>query len=392
MNRPEPRNPIWVSIGVIARNEAEAIGPALETLFAQSLFEELVKRGRCAEILCLCNACTDETPRIAAAVCAKHGAQHPHRDGFICHPLDLKQAGKLPAWNLFVHKLSAREARYLVLMDGDILLQQPTTLWNLCHMLDQKTDANVAVDVPLKDIALKARPTVRERLSLATSRLTQSANAQVTGQLYCIRADIARNIHLPRALPACEDGFIKSLVCTDFATRPSCPERIVRAPAASHVYEAYLSPIDILKNQKRQMIGQTFVHLLVDKCLPAMSSGARLELGRTLQTLDEEFPSWLEHLMAEHLCTVRFFWRIFPGVLTFRWRRLAQLRGGRKLVHLPATLAGFVVTVIACWLAWRALRRGSTDYWPDTRSRRLHELNPATQGGDVSLAAPATPH
>lgn len=389
---PESANPVWISIGIIARNEAEAIGAALESVFRQTLFFELARRGRRAEIFCVANGCTDATPQIASAVFAQHQATHPQRQTFTCRLLDLKEHGKLRSWNLFVHQFSAPTARYLVLMDGDILLEHPATLWNLCATLEEHAEASVAVDEPVKDIALKSRPSWRERLSLAASRLTQGAEVQLTGQLYCIRAEIARNIHLPRGLPACEDGFIKSVVCTDFFTGPAHPERIVRARGASHIYEAYLSPIDILKNQKRQMIGQTFVHLLVDKCLPAMSLTERFELGRTLRELDEVFPPWLERLMAEHLCVVRHFWRLFPGILTFRWRRLARMRGWSRVLHLPATQAGFTVTLVACWLAWRALRDGSSDYWPDTRSRRVHRLQPVAESAGANLAAGATPH
>jgi hypothetical protein len=364
----------------------------LNSVFRQTLFDELARRGRRAEFFCLANACTDATPRIAEEIFAAQKAQHPQRDAFTCHALDLPERGKLNAWNLFVHRHAAREARYLVLLDGDILLEHPATLWNLCHALDARAEANVAVGEPVKDIALKARPTWRERLSLGASRLTQGADAQLTGQLYCIRAAVARNIYLPRALPACEDGFIKSVVCTNFLTEPLRPGRIVRVANASHIFEAYLSPGDILQNQKRQMIGQTFVHLLVDKCLPALAAEERVELAATLRRLDEKFPTWLQRLMAEHLHATRHCWRLFPGVLTFRWQRLARMRGAKKILHLPATLAGFAVTLLACWLAWRALRRGSSDYWPDTRSRKLHRWQPAADSRGLNLGAPATPH
>lgn len=392
MNCPEPANGVFLSIGVIARNEADAIGPALESIFRQTVFADFAQRGRSVEICCLSNACTDATPQIAAAVFRAQSARHPQRHTFICRPVSLPQRGKLNAWNCFVHTLSAREARYLVLMDGDILLRHPATLRSLWQTLAAHPEAIVAVDEPVKDIALKPRPSLAERLSLATSRLTQGAAAQLSGQLYCIRAEFARNIHLPRALPACEDGFIKSIVATDFLLGRARPERIVRAPDASHIYEAYLSPAEILRNQKRQMIGQTFVHLLVDKCLPALTRAERFELGRTLRRLDAEFPSWLQRLMAEHLGAVRHCWRMFPGVLSFRWQRLRRMRGAGRLVHLPATLAGFLVTLAACWLAWRALRRGTCDFWPETRSRRLAGLRPAAASHGVGIPAVATPH
>ena len=36
----ESASAAWISLGMIARNEEKAIGPALESLFRQSLFAE----------------------------------------------------------------------------------------------------------------------------------------------------------------------------------------------------------------------------------------------------------------------------------------------------------------------------------------------------------------
>ena len=45
-----------------------------------------------------------------------------------------------------------------------------------------------------------------------------------------------------------------------------------------------------------------------------------------------------------------------------------------KFTHVPAALAGFAVTLAACWLARRSLKRGALNYWPDTRSPGLSRL------------------
>jgi hypothetical protein len=42
----------------------------------------------------------------------------------------------------------------------------------------------------------------RDRLALSASQATQSAAAQLCGQHYCIRAEVARNIYLPKDLAA----------------------------------------------------------------------------------------------------------------------------------------------------------------------------------------------
>ena len=373
----------WISIGVIARNEEKSIGPALGSLFRQSLFAELAQRGRQAEILCVANGCTDATVEIATRVFEEQAARHPHRHAFIGRTLAVPEAGKINAWNLFVHRMSASGARYLILMDADILFGHFTTLWNLCRALERDDRAQIASGEPVKDLALKKNPSPRERLSLATSHLTRSCTAQLTGQLYCIRTTTARRIHLPRALAACEDGFIKSLVCTDFLTKPPQPGRIVRVPHASHIFEAYVSGRDILRNQKRQMIGQTFVHVLIDQFLPSLPAADQANLQQKLQQLDAEEGRWLERLMAAHLRRTRHFWQLFPGILTFRFHRLAGLPAGKKLLYFPATLAGLGVTLAACWLAAVALRRDELDCWPGKRGP-----GPGREDGPMDLSPP----
>lgn len=389
MNHTLPAPPIAVAIGILARNEESRIGATLASLFRQTIFDELERRGERAEIWVVANACTDDTVGAAQRVFRAEAAQHPHRRGFTAAAISVATPGKINAWNMFVHDLSSPRARWLVLMDADIRLGHVTTLWHLCEALADNPYAQVAVGDPVKDLALKASPTLRERLSLATSRLTRDSGPQLTGQLYAIRAATARRIRLPRDLAACEDGFIKTLVCTDFLSRRSQPLRLVRASDASHVFEAYTSAATILKNQKRQMIGQTFVHVLVDRFLPAECARRRTELGELIRQLDEEDPAWLRRLIQDHVREAGHFWRLFPGVCTFRLARWARQRGWRLVAHFPATLVGCLVTAVAAFLAYRSLRRGLLEYWPIKPPQAGPP--PARLPAGLDLAPPATP-
>jgi len=89
------------------------------------------------------------------------------------------------------------------------------------------------------------------------------------------------------------------------------------------------------------MIGQTVVHILIDNYLKNLTLEQKLNLAETLQDFEKHDPGWLKRLIAEHLAQVRHFWRLFPGILTFRFERLAKLRGLKRLIHLPAAAAGF---------------------------------------------------
>jgi glycosyltransferase involved in cell wall biosynthesis len=360
-----------IAIGIIAWNEEAAISAMLESLFAQTFFAELAAKGMRCEIICVANGCTDRTASVATEIFDKHSREHPWHKAFSARVVEVQKRGKINAWNLFVHELSAREAKFLFLADGDIILNEPQTLWSMYCALEENSSAIVSTDTPIKDIALKSRRSVAERISLAASRMTQSATAQLTGQLYCIKTSVARNIYLPADLVACEDGFIKALTCTDFLTHEIRSRHIVVAPHASHIFQAYVSLRDILNNQKRQMIGQTIVHLLVDRELQRLPLEQKLNLAETLRAREAADGNWLKILIAEHMRRTRHCWQLFPNLVSSRFQRLRGLRGMKRLTHLPVAFAGLAVSLLAARRAHRALRTGYINYWPDTQSPNL---------------------
>jgi len=363
-----------VSIGIIAWNEEAGIGAMLETVFQQTLFAELGRHGQRCEILCVTNGCTDRTPEVVSKFFERQSREHPDAAHFSCRVMNVAERGKINAWNRFVHAFSARGAKYLFLMDADILISPRETLWNMVQTLEENLEASVSVDLPRKDITFKRQKSFWDRMSLGASQMTGSASAQLCGQLYCIRSDVARNIYLPKDLCACDDGFIKALVCTDFLTHPVWPWRIVAAPDAAHTFEAYVSPAGILKNQKRQMIGQTIVHLLVDNYLTKLPVSQRLKLADSLTEKEQVDPDWLKRLIAEHIQRTRFWWRLYPGLLSHRFKRLASLNWFKRIACFPAALAGFLVALASSFMAYGSLKKGATDYWPRAERAGMKDL------------------
>lgn len=353
-----------LALGIFAWNEESSIRSMLELLFKQSLFSELGREGSTCQLLCVANGCTDRTAEVAERIFSEQKQQHPFGHVFRCEVASLPERGKNNAWNQFVHRLSAREAQVLFMMDADILIHQPQTIWRMLQRLERDPQANVVVDRPCKDIAFKRRKSVRERLSLAAAQATRAGEAQLCAQLYGIRAETARNIYLPRDLAACEDGFIKSLVCTDFLTHEIWPQRLVTAEGAEHTFEAYTTPAALVRNQKRQALGQAIVHVLVDRELNSLPLNQRLRMAETLKGRDAADPQWLKRLIAEHLKRVRYFWRLYPGLATQRLRVLSRMNFFRRLACLPAAWAACCGTLLGSWLAFRALKQGCTDYWP----------------------------
>jgi glycosyltransferase involved in cell wall biosynthesis len=375
-NKEEGFEPVQVAIGIVARNEESGIGATLHSLFEQTVFGELDRRGWKCEILCLANGCTDRTAEVAAEIFDRQMRQHPDRRGFCARVVALSGRGKINAWNKFVHALSAKKARFLFLMDSDILIHRRETLWNMLHALENDAQAHIAVDRPCKDVVFKRRKSLWDRLSLAASRLTSSAEAQLCGQLYCIRAGIARNIYLPKDLAACEDGFIKTLVCTDFLTHPVEPQRIRLAEGAEHTFEAYASPAAIVKNQKRQIMGQTIVHILVDGYLKSRPPSERARLADTLQEKDRTDPGWLKRLIRQHLRQRRHWWHLYPGLSGLGFKRLGRLKLRERLACLLAAVASSSLALVSGPLAFEALKTGCTDYWPQAQRRGFDRPHP----------------
>ena len=369
--------PPRISIGIRAWNEEAIIRRTLKSVFDQSLFEELNRRNERCEVICVPNGCTDHTAEVAAAAFAEEKRSHPFAAAFTCRVAEVEQAGRNNTWNAYVHSFSDPGAEFLFLMDSDILFDRPGTLFNMYSELLHRPDAHISSDRQIKDISLKDKKSLRDRISLATSDMTGTIEGQITGQLYCIRADIARRLWLPKDLGAPDDGFIKAIVCTDFFTQELNPGRIVTAKNASHVYEAYTSLREILDNQKRQMIGQTTVHVLVEY-LRRLPLDQRVNLATTLKREEEIHPDWVQRLMNAHLQRHRHFWELFPNLLTFRFRRWWKLKGWQRLTHFPATLAGLAVTLIACARASQHFKRGGMHYWPKASRENFQRLETAT--------------
>ncbi len=377
---------LLVSIGILAWNEEKAIGKTLRSLLEQSLFAELDRRGLACEIVCVINGCTDRTPEIASQVFSEQADRHSYRDSFTGRVENLSEQGKQNAWNEFVHRCSSREAQFLIIMDADILIHQKESLWKLIVALQSDERLRVAATLPCKDIVFKQQRAMNERLSLSMSEMTRAANGQLCAQLYCMRTTFARNLYLPRDLGACEDGFIKAVACTDFFSHEITTERIRIVPGAEHTFEAYTSPLAVLRNQKRQIIGQTILHVLLDYHFKQLTANERRNLGETLRCKEGVDRFWIKRLIAEHLKRKPRFWRLYPGLLTLRWKRLKNLSGWKRIACFPAAAGSVAVAFVASLMAWNALKTGGTGYWPKKGGNASNKQPEKTANDSVSPA------
>lgn len=352
MKATKPANHPHVSIGVIFRNEEDALGDALKSLFEQLIFAELRSRNLQCEVICVASGCTDNSPLIAKWFCDEQNANHPCKDLLTCRTVAIPEPEKTHAWNLFTHCLSTKSSQFCFLMDGNIVIDQRTTLWNMYAALTSHSEAVVAVDQTRKAISRGLLRSLRS----AFNPLAKPAGVRFNGQLYCIRADAARNIYLPEALPGWEDEFIETIVCTEFLTRAASHDSILLARNASHLSEPSHSMGELLGNQWRQAIGQAVVHIIVDDHLRRLPFVDRVRLAETLQREERRDPSWLSRLLTAHLSKTKHFWELFPGLLGECRLRLAKLNWCQKVVQLPSALARLLVRLASCWMAYHSLK------------------------------------
>ena len=358
------KSPIFVSIGVMAHNEASRIETALRSLLGQDLLRSTTGT---VELRILANGCTDETVQIAQNTLA-NTAQQPHFKNLRWSVDTIEQPGKSNAWNLFVHQLSGPQADYLLLMDADIELLGTNSLQSMVDTLTQNPFAHVAVDQPIKDVMLKTtRKTLPEQISTALSHLSgkQFENAQeaspawLCGQLYCGRAAALRQIHLPNSSLA-EDGLLYGLLVTNSLRSPSNPHRVILAKSAAHSFEAYTQLGLLLKHERWLMVSNSVNDLLFAhiRRLGLMGTAA----GQYIRDRNQENPRWLHDLVDKE--TQHRRWLLPPFMLTRRFVSLSGKPVLTAILMLPVAIAAFLVDVWLACLANRDLHQGvALKYW-----------------------------
>ncbi len=355
-----------ISLGIMAWNEAEIIATSLKSLFEQSLLKQLTDLKAHFEIVVVPNACTDNTADIARTALESLAAPFPPETlSWQVHVLP--EPGKANAWNHYVHDFADPHADYLVLMDADITFSNPETLASMVAALERNPEALVSTDLPQKHILFKKRKTLFDRISLAVGQMTQAAPAQITGQLYCARGPILRDIYMPPGLMT-DDGFIKFMVCTDLFRRPADNRRVIRAPNASHVFESYTRLRDVFLNQRRQQIAHA-IHVYLREYLKDRVGDRNA--GEIIRDNNARDPEWYRALIRERV-KAGGWWVMYPGALAVRFKRLTHLPFAQIPLKLPTACLGFLMDAVVLLAANARLKSGQLKgVWKDTKSNTL---------------------
>lgn len=347
---------LTIAMGMLAWNEADELPHTLESVFAQSFFRRLEQLDVRVQMVVIPNGCTDNTAAIARQWFADQLPDGIHRDRLeiIVHEIDV--ADKCNAWNVFVHDVARPETDYFIFLDADIRLLEPDTLTNMLQLLRDDPFPLVATDTVVKHIALKEHPTLVERLLLAFGRMTAAAPGQLTGQLYCARADFIRRNWLPRGLIV-EDGFLKVMAVTNMMTEVADDRRIQPAPEAAHMFEAYTRIPEIFRAQVRQAVGHVIYTWLADWLREQLERRPEADAGVVLVEAVAEDPGFFAKRI--HAYCAKGGWLLPRTLWTFRWRRLWQQPGLRKFTYLPIAVVGFCFDLPVLLAANRRLHSGN---------------------------------
>jgi glycosyltransferase involved in cell wall biosynthesis len=355
-----------VSIGILAWNEEEAIGFTLQSLLKQSLFGALSK-SLLVEVICVPNGCADDTAGVATRVFEQFRSVEEFLD---LRVENLNTPGKVNAWNIYVHDLSDPSADIVFLMDADINIRHPDTLMNMIKVVEQQDHVLAVTDEPIKHIRFKEKKSFCDRLSLAINSSNQAVPGQLTGQLYCVRGELIRQILMPRGLLA-EDGFVKYMVATRLYTEKVDNSRMQRAESASHVFEGYTTLGDVFGHQRRQAVSNAILSQLLRNLKENCS--ASFDAGCYLRKRQNENPDWFIELMSQNFR--HRFWVMPKGSLLARFTRLRHTKGRPKLRYLAVAAAVFPLDLWVNYCANNVLKSGSyAGIWQDTRTTGTGDL------------------
>lgn len=362
-----------LSIGILAHNESDLIAASLQSLGQQSLLTSLDEKHS-VEIIIVANGCSDNTADVARNTLKQIEITHPTSLSWrVC---EVKEAGKSNAWNLFVHRFSAPDADFFYLMDADIKLHNYQTLEKMLKALVENPEYWIALDRPIKDIELKENKSWIDKLSVAVSKSSNAGQLYICGQLYCGRAEALRNIWMPAGLPV-EDGFLTQMIISENFTleNPTFTKRIVRVSEASHIFEAYTNPLELINHEVRVVVGIVvnifLTYYLQEKLCEAVyhkgtmsfRGSPELTAGMLIKKMNRENPFWLNDFVRNSLAQKK--WWLIPLPLVFRrYRSLKNHSLQKALLRIPIATLAFIVDLSIFIRANNTLhRKVISNYW-----------------------------
>jgi glycosyltransferase involved in cell wall biosynthesis len=348
-----------ISIGILAWNEAAVIETTLTSLFAQTALSATTDLpGTAWEIVVVPNGCSDDTAARARDALNRLISASGRND-IAGKVEELVEAGKSNAWNRYVHEISSADAELIVLLDADIEFGEAETISRCVTALLADPHATVSVDLPLKDALRKPRMNWMERLSVATSSVGANGPPGICGQFYCARANVLREIWMPKGLSV-EDGFLRAMIVTDCFRAPIDERQIVRAAGASHYFETLTSVRAIFRHEVRLVIGSALNCYLTWDMLHFATDPRGHGAGALIRNRMASDPHWYSTLIDNAIRN--HGWWVLPRGMLFR--RFSGVNNKRSLKRWVVALVGFMLDLPVFLLANHRLKQKSVvGYW-----------------------------
>lgn len=336
-----------VSIGLLSHNEELRIKRTLDAIGQQTI---LAGRGPDVEWVIVANNCQDRTAEMARHFIAEHELEG------VARVYEVAEKGKTNAWNRFVRDFAHPDSEIFLLIDSDVRFLTPDTLEKLAAGIRDNPDVMIAHGDQVKHLTITKPKNPLEWFSAAYSRLNYKVGQHmISGQLYAIRANIARRVHLPVGL-VCDDGYLKQLVSTHGFTQPMDLGRLQHIRGIGNIYMGYRKPKDILVTQVRMRIGEVQVYVLIQDVKRKLRENPDLPIEEFHDEDHPNGPQWLKNLLDKRV-REGGFWVMQPGALTHRLARLGRLRLWDRVRSFPLALIGTCADVVLCLLANRKLKR-----------------------------------
>ena len=344
---------LHIDVGIFAHNEEANIAELIKDLGKQDVF---ANPHLTTTVHILANGCSDQT--VAYAQEAISELPESLQLEFRVH--DFPTPGKSRTWNTFVHTQSSQEANFLVLMDGDIRIHVPDVLSRLIAPFLDRPELHVTNSRPVKNLQLVTRKlSLVEQTILLGGGTLNDWRISICGQLYAIRANVARELWMPSGLPV-EDGFLRAMVLTDCLTRSEKLDRIDGDKEVWHEYESENTIGGLIRHQQRIIIGSAINAMLFSVI---RRDASNLEAARALLKVAAEDDSWLARTENRELPV----WPHGYVPFSFLTKRLSGAFP-KSLWRRPAAFlgiaAGFLLDALVYLLAtMRMATKGGANHW-----------------------------
>ncbi len=364
-----------IAIGIMLWNEEGTIGMTIDSIFEQTLLKDYKSGIESVEIVALANGCTDQSIPNARDAFARNleKCNLPYVEARV----EELPKGRSPAWNWFVHERTSRDITYILFMDADIIINNDNAMWSMIDGLENSPYHPVAGALGIKDIDLRDRKTLLQRLTSSMTKMEHDArHFYMCGGLYCGRGSFFRQMEFPKGFVCGDDGFIATMAITNFMTTDYQFDRILHPVDATFVFEAYSTIPHLFKQHRRRLVGGTVGKFIKDH-VQSKQTNRLPDAGTIIRTECQQNPLWLEEYCRLRLAKAGF-WVVPPSWVFYGLTQLRRLDWRKKIRRFPLVLVAAMWKLPVALSANRMFRSGRyTSVWtniPNTRMMSQSEM------------------